>query len=64
MNNIDFCKMCKQQLEKELGFNANEIMLMETDQNENEQDALPYYYLFVYRGKRYKYLFKKLVEDR
>ncbi len=64
IDNIEFCKMCKNQLQKELGFNADEIMLMTTEQNEDEQDNLPYYYLFVYMGKRYRYLFGRLVEDK
>ena len=64
INSIDFCAMCKRQLERELNFNSDEIMLMATEQNANRPNELPYYYLFVYNGKRYRYLFGKLVEDK
>ncbi len=64
IDNITFCELCKKQLQKELGFKADEIMLMETEQNADKQDELPYYYLFVYKGKRYRYIFGKLTEQK
>lgn len=63
IDNLTFSNFCKKQLEKELGFEADEIVLIETEQNADNPDGLPYYYLFVYKGKRYKYIFGKLIVE-
>lgn len=48
----------KQYIARKLDFNYEDIVLLETEQaNENDD---PYYYLFIYKGHLYKLFFDKL----
>jgi hypothetical protein len=52
----------KREISRLTGFAIPDIVVMETEQN--KVDEMPYYYLFVYRGIRYRLLFGKLAIDR
>ena len=62
---INFCEDCKDYDECTIrNFYCKNGFEIECNNGfEDKDDEYPYYYLFVYKGKRYKYIFGKLVEE-